>query len=211
MGMFSNYENLNPQYHPDNRWVSLPTDEVVYQYLLPYADYDICGGFEGYSWNYGDCLTLRVDINPIVKVEASAIIYTEAEEMPTESTVGYPLQKAYNVSDMKVWRCVSDPDQSVYSWELVEPFKIPKNPYPCQPVRLKIHKDIAQASGKANIRNFRMEIIHTVDVQGADTIEIEIDKELSEKLVKGNYFCDIELSKGDNDRSVIYYVPLFVK
>ena len=41
------------------------------------------------------------------------------------------------------------------------------------------------------IYNFRMEPIHTEVFDGTSTVTLKVTKELSEKLVKGIYYCSL--------------------
>lgn len=79
MTMFDNYNNLNSSYHPNNMAEYLPDTYIEYTDKLPRKEFNLCGEFIGYSWNYGDTLTLEIPINPTIKVEADAIIFTEKE------------------------------------------------------------------------------------------------------------------------------------
>ncbi len=206
MSMFSNYENLDSSYQPNNRNKAMPEVRVGFDDGLPHKAYNLCGEFIGYSWNYGDTLILDVNINPVVKVEADAIIYTEPGEEPTSETVGRLWQRAYNTADFRCWICETL-DQTVYAWEELKEFSFPESGD--KEVTLKLYDSFDGISGKFKIYNFRWEEVASFDVQAADTISIEIDSELSAKLIKGVYYCSIEIGNENTER-VFYKAPLII-
>lgn len=53
-----------------------------------------------------------------------------------------------------------------------------------------------------NIYNFRMNIIYSKTISAAETIHISIDKELSEKMVKGIYYCSLEISNNNSHETI---------
>ena len=202
MTMFDNYNNLNSSYHPNNMAEYLPDTYIEYTDKLPRKEFNLCGEFIGYSWNYGDTLTLEIPINPTIKVEADAIIFTEKGDKPTEETVGKLNQRAYNIYDLKCWKCATL-DRTIYNWVEEDTFNYPVNGI--KEVQLKEHT----IEGKAIIRifNFRWEEIKSFEVDMADTVSVEISKEISQELLKGIYNCSVDI----NNERVYYQAPLIVK
>ena len=216
MGMFSNYENLNSNYYPDNTKEFLPLKREEYQDKLPHKEYDFYGDFWGYSWNYGDTFNLDIDINPLITVEEDAIIYIVEGDAPTSSTQGHFHQMAYNTYDFKCWTCVSQNDQSVYEWVLLDKFLFPKNLEIGQQIRLQQYKDVDGLKGTLRIQSFRYEDLCSFDINGSDTISVVITQDISAKLLKGIYYGIIELGNESDEvysesKSVLYTVPLLVK
>ena len=209
MSIISNYENLNPNYHPNNMIEYQCRTREEFQHKLPFKDYDIRGDLIGYSWNYGDTLELTFNVNPIILVEKDAIIYTEENEAPTNETVGRLNQMAYNTYDFKCWRCRTL-DQTTYVWELLPSFTFPKGLKDGKEIRLQLYKDIEDYKGTLTILNFRWEAVTSFDIIGDNTVTVEITPEISKKLVKGFYYAEIELT---DEKSVIknYTKPLIVK
>ena len=208
MSIISNYENLNSEYHPNNMCRRQMLSREEYQHSLPYRVYDISGDFGGYSWNYGDSLSMTFNVNPIIMVENDALIYTEAGEAPDENTEGQLGQFAYNVYDFKCWICTTF-DQITNTWELQDEFTYPRN-IAGKPVMLYVYKDINQFSGKVIFYNFRWEEVCTFDVVGNDTVTIEITPEISNKLVKGIYYGAIQLDN-EGSRIKLYTAPMVVR
>ena len=220
MSMFTPYENLNPNYSPNN--INIPTPsprKKVYQFL-PIEERNIVGKFVGCSFNYGDTLSLVFDINPKIKVEADAIIYPREEDgiikySPDSSTECHYGQRAYNTIDLKVWVCKTL-DQTVYEWEEEKDFT-----YPCdgeQEIVVKLYGDsIADKDFEVVISNFRVEEVLKFDKdsetpidKGEDTITITLDEETSKKLLKGLYYTTVKMVD-EGSTKIIYEYTLIVK
>lgn len=221
MSMFTPYENLNPNYSPNNINIPSPSPRrKLYQYL-PIEERNIVGKFVGCSFNYGDTLSLVFDINPKIKVEEDAIIYPivneeeETEEAPTSSTEGHYGQRAYNTVNMKCWVCKTL-DQTVYEWEEEKDFT-----YPCDGTKeivVKLYGDsIENKSFEVTISNFRMEEVVTFSTDkeprvtsGINNIKIFIDEETSKLLLKGLYYTTVKMVDEANTK-IIYEYTLIVK
>lgn len=193
--MFANYENLSNTYVPNNQKKEFIRQEVFDQ-NLPKKEYNIYGDFIGYSFNYGDTVVIHYSINKTVFVEDNAIVYTEAGECPNDSTTGIKGQKAYNTVDLKCWICTSL-DSSIYEWKEICNFIFPKKG--TQEITLfskynnKNLQDENNISIKFTIRNFRYEILYSNIYSSDGDIDIIIDKELSAILLKGIYYCSVEI------------------
>lgn len=208
MSIISNYENLNPNYSPNNMYKRQIFKREEYQHSLPYKVYDISGDFECYSWNYNDSLSISFNINPIITVEQDALIYTNADEAPDENTVGRFGQFAYNTYDLKCWICKTF-DQNTNIWELQSEFTYPYNATG-KPVVLCVYKDIEQYTGKVIFYSFRWEEVISFDIVGNDSVSIEITPDISKKLIKGIYYGAVELNN-DNSSIKIYTAPMVVR
>ncbi|MBO7734736.1 MAG: hypothetical protein J6S67_19405 [Methanobrevibacter sp.] len=215
MSMFTPYENLNPDYSPNNINIPTPSPRRKLYQFLPIEERNIVGKFVGCSFNYGDTLSLVFDINPKIKVEADAIVYEITGQEPTSSTEGHYGQRAYNTVDLKVWICKTL-DQTVYEWEEEKDFT-----YPCygeQEVVVKLYGDSVENNNfEVTISNFRMEEVITFSTDkeprvtsGINNIKIFIDEEISKLLLKGVYYTTVKMI--DEGRTkIIYEYTLIVK
>ena len=215
MSMFTPYENLNPNYSPNNINIPTPSPRKKLYQFLPIEERNIVGKFVGCSFNYGDTLSLVFDINPKIKVEADAIVYEETGQEPTSSTEGHYGQRAYNTVDLKVWVCKTL-DQTVYEWEEEKDFT-----YPCdgeQEIVVKLYGDsIENREFEVTISNFRVEEVLKFDKdsespiqKGIDNIKIFIDEETSKKLLKGLYYTTVKMVD-EGSTKIIYEYTLIVK
>lgn len=215
MSMFTPYENLNPNYSPNNINIPTPSPRKKLYQFLPIEERNIVGKFVGCSFNYGDTLSLVFDINPKIKVEEDAIVYEETGQEPTSSTEGHYGQRAYNTVDLKVWVCKTL-DQTVYEWEEEKDFT-----YPCdggQEIVVKLYGDsIENREFEVTISNFRVEEVLKFDKdsespiqKGIDNIKIFIDEETSKKLLKGLYYTTVKMVD-EGSTKIIYEYTLIVK
>lgn len=210
MSLFTNYDNLRENYIPNNRIVKIPRRRIVISDEFPHKEYNLCGEFIGFSWNYGDTPTLTLSVNPQVFVESDAIIYTAEGEAPTSSTEGTLGQKAYNTYDFKVWVCTTL-DKDVYTWELQDIFTVPKQVFEeGKKITLQVFHNLEMANISVTIYNFRWESILSYTLNGSDIVDIHIDADTSSKLLKGIYYCSLKVEQGDESR-VLYQYPLIIK
>lgn len=184
MSMFDNYKNLNPNYIPDNRKEALPSCEKEFNDVLPKVLTGFWGEPIGYKWHYGDTFTAHINLNSVITVDDTDIIYTEEGEEPTENTKGDFLQSIYNTYDLKRWVCLSI-GQSVYTWKEMNPFSYPQN------AKKRVYLQDARAYEEKpiifSILNFRGEPVYTKELVGAQIVDVEIDEETSKKLIAGTY------------------------
>lgn len=211
MSMFDSYQNLNDDYVAKNIDCNMPEKREYYSDKLPQIEFNIKGEFVGYSWAYGDTLRIELPIDRTLLVEDNAIIFSIKNQIPNENTVGEYGQKLYNAIDKKLWECKSI-GQTTYVWEEL-PFSIPKNGV--KPVLFPFDYDLSNKQVSISIYNFRMEkiynntsplqllLVDNTTISSNDvilnmrmpysllSIYLDIDKELSSKLLKGQYTIDI--------------------
>lgn len=184
MALFDNYENLGNAI-PNNLYARYPVKEI---YKRPYEQYNAQGEFVGYFWNYGTTVNLQFDLSGEITVEGNAIIYTVAYQKPTKATKGFIGQKAYNIVDLTSWTLDNIVGED-YNWIEDSEFQYPvegsKNIYIDATDYLKDKKVIV------SLYDFRMEKIDERLFEGNTNIVYIIDKELSDKLVKGIYYCSL--------------------
>lgn len=190
MGMFDNYNNINPDYIPNNTHNNTELKYMCIKNSLPRKIFDIKNNFIGYHWYTGERFEHTVSVNKSIQVENDAIIYTEEGQCPTITTVAtHTGQHAYNTKDSKSWTFCGK-DKNTYIWVednyLVYPLKGDKTITLCTDMNNKyIH---------FNIFNFRWESIYEKNGNiGESELSVSIDESLSEILVPGVYYVIISI------------------
>ena len=194
MGMFDNYNNLNPDYIPDN--VS-PTPDVEFttlESLLPRPQYDLKGKLVGYSWNHGDHFKFELSTDDKVKIFEDAIIYNGIGDAPDDYTEGTRVgQQAYNTAESRSWTYVGK-SNDFYIWVEDEEFTYPANG--TKP--LTVHTNMLGKYAQLNIFNFRWEpIVEVKSAMGNPSVTLDVDEEISNKLKPGIYYCTLKIIDED--------------
>ncbi|MBO7211316.1 MAG: hypothetical protein J6V44_09990 [Methanobrevibacter sp.] len=193
--MFTNYENLDSSYVPNNINKKIEK-QLMLDDEIPKVKYDKFKQIVGYSWSYGDTFSIKYTVARSVYVEENAIIYYN-DEHPGSSTVGIYGQKAYNLKTRQSWVCMSL-DSSSYNWVELIPFTFPANG--TNKVYVEPDFDYSDMTAKVIIENFRHEEIYSTSGSvSKGYMTIDIDKELSEKLIQGIYYCYIILSNSEKE------------
>ena len=109
MSMFEKYDNIDPNYIPDNT-SPRPTYDTEELTKEPRIAYNIKGNPIGYSWTYGSEFKLKFSANQTFKVPFNSIVYDTANEKPDETTQGVTGQQAFNTVDCKSWTCFNSAD-----------------------------------------------------------------------------------------------------
>ena len=188
--MFDNYNNLSTSYIPNNQKITDTFNRIEFNNKEPRKEFSNDGLFIGYSWNYGDTVEIPYSIYKTIPVEDNAIIYYESEKGPSKDTVGLLNQKAYNIVDLKLWICKTL-DQSIYNWVEQDKFTYPTHGK--KMVTLNSDIDMSDKSIEVNICNFRKEVIYTETFSGQTSVKVNIDKDLSKKLLKGIYYITFSI------------------
>jgi len=105
MSMFDKYDNIDPNYIPNNT-TPQQKPEVVIVDKEPFIAYNIKGNPIGLSWTHGAEFELPYTVKRTITVKEDAIIYNNVDECPTVDTVGIVGQKAYNTAECISWTCV---------------------------------------------------------------------------------------------------------
>lgn len=208
MSIFDNYENLSSTYVPNNQKEVLERQNIFIP-SIPRKEFDAFGNFLGYSWSYGDTLSFNILLSKTIKVEENALIYETENEGPDSSTIGIKGQRAYNTVDIKSWTCETL-DQTIYNWVEDKVFKYPKLAG-TKEINLETFKDIYSKKVLFTIKNFREETIYSKEMVVANKeieIEINIDKELSNKLLQGIYYAYITVFDNDNNDNCLKFLIL---
>lgn len=192
MGMFLNYQNIADSY-PNNLVNAFPSYNICskldpIEASNPYEEYDVKGNLIGYFWRQGETLNLEFNIDGELTIESNAILFKATGQTPTKRTLAKVGQRAYNIIDLRSWTCV-EIDTRDYIWEEDEEFTYPvggdKKVYIPASTYLKDKKV------EVTLYNFRNEPICKKLYDAAPTIVFNIDKELSEQLVRGVYYCSV--------------------
>lgn len=189
MSIFDNYENLSSTYVPNNQQEVLK-EKNIFNPNIPKKEYNALGNFIGYSWNYGDIFSLNISLSKKINVEEGSIIYYNEGEEPDSSTIGVKGQRAYNVVDIRSWTCETL-DQTIYKWVEDSVFKYPK--YGKKEISLKTFPNLENKEVSFVIKNFREETIYSEKIEAENPLQIDINEELSNKLLQGIYYAYITL------------------
>lgn len=209
MTMFDTYDNLSDNYRPGNFNPVCPKPNNPCLKPLkptrPYEEYNALGELVGYWWNWGDTINLDFNITGTIVVEDNALIYSAVGECPSPITIGEIGQKAYNVVDLKSWTCtaIDDTQETIaFIWTLDEEFDNPEEGD--RNIYTTVAEFMADKYVSVQIFNFRMEQIAIKTFNGAQQIVFPIDKELSEKMVKGIYYCRLTVWSGTDLSRTIF-------
>ena len=195
MGMFLNYQNIADNYVPNNLINAFPLRTVDSKLnpidgSKPYEEYNVKGELEGYFWRYGDTLNLEFSLDGEVTLEGDAIIVNGVGQKPTLNTVGKVGQRLYNVSDFTSFTCIAV-TSGKYIWQEDETFTYPSGAE--RKVYVSASDYLSDKKVEVTIYNFRLEPICQKVYPGSTTIVFPIDKELSESMPKGIYYCSLRV------------------
>ena len=204
MGMFLNYQDIANNYTPNNliKEFNKPQSYTKLDPIdasKPYEEYNVKGELEGYYWNYKDTINLEFNIDGEITIEGTALVYKITGQTPTNTTPGSINQRAYNIIDLRSWTCVAV-ERGNYTWQEDEVFTYilggDRSVYVSAEQYLK-NKTII-----ITLYNFRFEAIHEQSFNGNSQIIFKIDDELSKKLVKGIYYCSLEVVGPDVHQTI---------
>ena len=199
--MFINYDNVNNLYKPNNMCQCKPKVENAKE---PYEEYNAEGELVGYYWYYGNPVNFIFNMEGEFTVDGNSIIYRQTGQAPTEQTVGFIGQKAYNAIDLISWTCTAI-DNDVYTWTQDEGFAYPQN------AMVNIYVDPTEyLKGKtltATFYNFRNEIVFVKTYDASISTVCTIDEETSKNIfVKGVYY--LSLVCGDKNGELITLIDV---
>ena len=191
------FENYNTSTIPNNLNKAFP--EHICQDAIgrtkpdkPFEMYNDNGKLVGYFWYYGDTVTLSFTLYGEYSVESDAITTSISGDEPTTETVGYIGQKYYNFTDKKAWKCVGTSDNT-YVWEEIE---LPEGIVATSGY-LSAEYYFKDCEFYFSIYNFRNEQVYNKAIVTNEnsiytgTINVDIDNELSQKLVRGTYHISL--------------------
>lgn len=191
--MFLNYQNVS-NYVPNNMTCACQRGKS-YTKLdpvtkgKPYEEYDVKGNLIGYSWYEGETVNLEFNIDGEVLVESDAIILSAKGEQPSED-IGQINQRAYNVAELKSWTCVSITENKRV-W--LEDSEFTYDESNTKSVYISASDYLKDKYISVTIFNFKMKPVYTVTFKGDPKIILSIDKDISSKLLKGIYYCSLDV------------------
>lgn len=199
MGMFLNYQNIAKNYVPNNLINAFPSKMNSSKLdpldaSKPFEEYNAKGELTGYFWRQGETLNLEFNIDGEITLEADAILLTAHGQAPTTQTMGKVGQKAYNIVDLKSWRCVAVSAME-FIWQEDAEFTYPLNSD--RSVYISAADYLKDKEVEVTLYNFRMEPICKKVFAASPTIVFAIDRELSAALSKGIYHCSVTVFNKD--------------
>ncbi len=193
--MFRGFYTEPPTYIPDNmherrklpKTVSLIGDSL--DVIL-----DKHGHKKGYSWNYGETVSIPISIRQQVRVEMDAYCFSLHGKEPDINTVGRIGQKFYNLKDVRSWIMTSYvPDTRSYIWTEEPKFTFPENGEKL----VEVCPDMRGKYILVELIDFRGEQIFERVFFDADTIHWTLNIEESLALQRGIY--DMYIYVGDEE------------
>ena len=194
MSMFTNYDAIPDNYIPNNIECQLPPTFISFSEKEPKKEYNIKGDFIGYSWEFGDTLTLNISVNKHIFVEDDSLILTENGEEPYYGN-GRIGMRAYNTFNIRSWTCVAI-DGDKYVWREDSTFSYPENG--TKEVTLMSNGGVIADKIIFSIYDWRRNKIYEKEYDGSDSFSVIIDKELSDSLIRGVYFFSYSLIYGED-------------
>jgi hypothetical protein len=192
--MFYNYQNISDSYIPNNLINAFPSHTkdsklVSKEMSKPFEEYNTKGELTGYFWRYGETLNLEFNLDGEIIVENNAIIFKLSPQAPNINTQGTIGQRAYNIIDLISWTCLgkNGPD---YIWQQDKEFTYPPVG---NSIYLSAEDYLKDKQVEVALYNFRMEPICKKVYAGSPNIIFAIDRELSQQLVKGIYYCTVQV------------------
>ena len=183
--MFRGFYSESPNYIPDNmhkkpippKTVSLVKDNL--DIIL-----DKNGKKKGYSWNYGETVSIPISVDIPVKLEADAYYTFNLGEEPSKNLQGRIGQKFYNLTDIKSWVLTSYvPNDNSYAWVEEPRFTFPENGARA----LIATPNMEDKYILAEFINFRGEQMFERVYENVNKADFEIDVEKSLEIPRGIY------------------------
>jgi hypothetical protein len=193
--VFENYQNVPDNYIPNNLSKYFPKEEDLGKLVTVASNNlfevrNIEEDLVGFTWSEGDSVTIKFLLSGSIFVEEDSILYYNKGESPSSVLEGFQGQRAYNILDLNSWTCDKLSDGRL-TWVQDISFTFPNSG---KRLELDLSSYIEGKSLQFIIYNFRHEPIFTKTLAGSSEVTIVIDKELSDKLVKGIYYCSLKLA-----------------
>lgn len=195
--MFRGFYAEPPGYIPDNmhhkplppKSVSLVRDNL--DIIL-----DKNGNKKGYSWNYGETISIPISVDLPVRIEQNAYYTYELGEKPEVNTPGFPGQKFYNLADVRSWVLTSYvPDAGSYIWTEEPRFTFPENGIK----KVYIHPDMTNKYLLAEFINFRGEQMFERVYREVNEADWTLSQEESLNIPRGIYDLYIYVGTSYNE------------
>lgn len=193
--MFRGFYAEPPTYIPDNmhkkplpaKSASLVKDNL--DVIL-----DKHGKKKGYSWNYGETVSIPISVTQPVRIELDAYCINSHGKEPGITTPGRLGQKYYNLKDVRSWVLTSYvPDTGSYIWTEEPRFTFPEN----GPKLVYVEPDMRGKYILVEFVNFRGEQMFEDVFFNSDEMHWTLGTEESLKLHRGIY--DMYIYVGDEE------------
>lgn len=208
--LFTNYQNINPNYQPSNIKPPNPCKPKLEPCKpnKPYEEYDAENKLVGYYWNYGDTINLEFDVSGEVTI-------IDGEEYI--SALDFLIGK-YVVMTIYDFRGDVMATQTLYTSTTLQPNSIIKKG---SLINGELYDEDTQVENSSltilqesilkrgsyitkdtTVNNYIYEedeeVKQEIRLHPGTRIIFEIDKALSNKLIKGVYTCTLILYNTDN-------------
>ena len=202
--MFTNYNNIDPSYVPNNmhlvnKTVKSYTKLAPVALSKPYELYNAKNELEGYFWYHGESITLDFSIEGEITLENDALIYSNKGEYPTNLTEGYIGQKAYNTADYSCWECVAV-EENDYMW--VPNGTVKYDPDLTRSVYIDAKDYLKDKMVDFKIFDFRMNENYLKTIKGTESARFEISPDLSKKMLPGIYSCSLSVYNDEMNQKI---------
>ena len=198
MGMFRNYNTQVSKHYPDN--MTVPSNRVEVKTVGRNVQVNVLGEFVGYTWSWGEKQYLPIEVNPLVKVESTAIIYTAEGESPDGGTEGFIGQYAYNTYDLVCWVCEGAKDDGEYVWNKQETLSVPEKGE--KDVRLYFFHDLSARAVTASFVDHFGNEVYASSAAAADSVQIPILKKAYSTLRPNTYDVYVYLSSASTSQMI---------
>lgn len=193
--MFRGFYAEPPTYIPDNMHKKpLPprSSSLVKDNLDIILDKE--GKKKGYSWNYGETVSIPISVRLPVRIEWDAYYTDSHGKEPGITTAGNIGQKFYNLKDVRSWILTSYvPDNNSYIWTEEPRFTFPENGAQF----VEICPDMRDKYILVEFINFRGEQMFERVYYGSDEIHWTLNIEQSLEIPRGIY--DMYIYVGDEE------------
>lgn len=210
MGLFDNYQNINPNYVPNN--IVPPPNPCKPKLepckpIKPYEEYNAEGELVGYYWHYGDTINLEFNVSGEVTIINGESFISAVDFLSNK----YAVMTVYDfrgqvVATQKLYTSTKFERGSVIKAGSVinqvvigEDYVVEDGSWTVnQQSILKIGSTLAKGTTINNREIEENTVTETELILYPGTkILFEIDKELSNKLVKGVYTCTLIIYDAD--------------
>lgn len=192
--MFYNYENIRPDYIPDNTSPK-PSDSYVTidNDKLPKRICNAKGNFIGYGWNYGDVFDMKFSVARKIKVYEDSILFHRSGVEPTTATPGKPGSQVFNIVDGRSWTCAKF-ESGLYIWVEDDVLTYPED----GDKEIAIPEDMSDCSIYLDVVDTRWEPVHTFSSFSSAEIVVSVNKDITDLFKPGAYYCTLRVTSSDS-------------
>lgn len=184
--MFDSFYNIPYCYIPDNMHprICIPPKNLSMINTNLDAILDSKGRFKGYSWNYGETVSIPLTVNFPITIETDAIYTYEKDKAPDHFTSGKVGQKFYNLSSVESYVLKSYiASEKWFMWEKEPAFTYPED----GKMIIEVKPDMAGKYILAEFLNFRGEQVFEQVFSEVNSAKLDIDIESSLGIPRGIY------------------------